>query len=140
MLFHFFRLMFRFRYPVCCPKDLSQALGVSLPNCLSFQQLIEVLSHGGYRVASLEKFMLRDKAEATFSNAQRIERFPSNTLVSYYFNEGWLEFNLHFDDHGRLRRLYLNHQDIAQLQGIEIALRSTPADTPSSIGSGKHIF
>lgn len=66
--------------------------------------------------------MYRDEAEAAFHKAQKQERFGRNSLFSYYFTEGWLEFSLHFDEHSRLRRVYLQHQRVQASQGIEIHL------------------
>lgn len=71
--------------------------------------------------------MPRNIAEAAFERAQRKEKFGRNSLFSYYFNEGWLEFNLHFDEHSRLRRIYLQHKDVDQEQGIEISLQQDPS-------------
>lgn len=67
--------------------------------------------------------MPRNEAEAAFKNASRTERFKQNTLCSYYFNEGWMEFILQFDNQARLRRIYLQHKDIDQDSGVEIPLR-----------------
>lgn len=66
--------------------------------------------------------MPREEAEAAFETALRKEKFLHNTLCSYYFNEGWMEFVLQFDEHSRLRRIYIQHKKIEQEEGIEIPL------------------
>jgi hypothetical protein len=66
--------------------------------------------------------MPREEAEAAFQTALRKEKFLHNSLFSYYFNEGWMEFVLQFDEHSRLRRIYIQHKKITQEEGIEIPL------------------
>lgn len=68
-----------------------------------------------------------------FYKAQRKEKFGRNTLFSYYFNEGWLEFSLHFDEHCRLRRIYLQHQRLKEMEGVEIPLTRDPIQQLSDI-------
>ncbi|MFN4175009.1 MAG: hypothetical protein ACK4HV_07910, partial [Parachlamydiaceae bacterium] len=55
-------------------------------------------------------------------NAVKKERFNQKTLFSYYFNQGWVEFMLQFDDESRLRRLYLYHYSAGTSRGVEIPL------------------
>ncbi|MFA6916197.1 MAG: hypothetical protein WC222_07355 [Parachlamydiales bacterium] len=128
------RLITRWRYPVCCPEDISQALGLRLSNQLTFDELINQLTSPHCSINSLYKYMNRSAAEASFGNALRVERFLHTTLVSYFFSEGWMEFNLHFDDDGKLRRLYLQHHCIPSNIGVEIALRN-PDTIFKSVGS-----
>jgi hypothetical protein len=118
------RLMTRWRYPVCCPEDIAQALGIRLTNQLTFEELVCKITSPHCSVNSLYKYMNRTAAEAAFGNALQIECFHNTTLVSYYFTEGWLVFNLHFDKEGKLSRLFIQHQCIPERQGIEIALRN----------------
>lgn len=115
--------LLRWRYPVCCPEDISKALGLTLTNQLSFDELLCKLTSPHCHVNSLYKFMTRSSAETAFHNALKIEVFPHSTLVGYYFSEGWMEFNLHFDDENRLRRLYVQHQCIPESEGVEISLK-----------------
>lgn len=119
------RLFTRLRYPVSLPEEVAEALGIELPNTLSFSELVARLSHLSSPPTTLHRFMLREKAEESFVKAPKVERFCTTTLFSYYFYEGWLEFILRFDDEGRLRRLYLQHKSLPADDGVEIALFST---------------
>lgn len=67
--------------------------------------------------------MSRAKAEEAFCKAPLKEKFQNDTLVSYCFNEGTLEFFLQFDNDSKLRRIYLQHKDIKQDKGFEIKLQ-----------------
>lgn len=116
------RFLTRFRYPVSLPEDIAQALGISLSNTQTFKEFVSQLIAPTLRQTTLSKFMLREQAEQVFINAPVKERFNQSTLISYYFNEGWLEFVLKFDDRGCLRRLYMLHRDIPKEEGIEIPL------------------
>ena len=73
--------------------------------------------------------MPREEAEAAFQSAQRKERFGRNSLFSYYFQEGWLEFKLYFDEKARLRRIYLQHKDLNS-DNIEIHLNRDTISSP----------
>lgn len=50
------------------------------------------------------------EAERAFHGAIRKERFSTSSLYSFYFNEGWLEFELQFDSNALLRRVYVHHK------------------------------
>lgn len=119
---YFQRFLTRFRYPVSLPEDIAQALGIHLSNSQSFKEFVAQLVASNIRPTTLNKFMQREQAEQVFCNAPVKERFNGSTLISYYFNEGWLEFILKFDDKGCLRRLYMMHRDIPKDEGIEIPL------------------
>lgn len=120
---HFFNyFLIRFRYPVSLPEDIAHALGIELSNFITFDQFVEMLIAPSLRPTKLCKFMPRDVAEGAFSNALRKEKFRLNTLCSYYFSEGWVEFILQFDESSRLRRIYVNHKKIREDKGIEIPL------------------
>ncbi len=54
----------------------------------------------------------REEAEDVFRTALRKERFSQNSLFSYHFNGGWMEFMLQFDEQSRLRRIYIQHKDL----------------------------
>ena len=108
----FFRLLSRFRYPVSLPEDVAKDLGFSLSNFMSFGELVQCLTHSTTPPANLQRFMPRSQAEKVFQKALRKEKFSQNSLFSYYFNEGWMEFVLQFDDDSRLRRLYIQHKKI----------------------------
>lgn len=117
-----YRVFLRFRYPVSLPEDVADALGVQVSNFLSFEEFVNQLISPSCRPTRLKKYMPRAEAEAAFHGALRKERFKQNTLFSYYFNEGWMEFVLLFDEHSRLRRVYLQHKKITRQEGIEIPL------------------
>lgn len=112
--------LLRFRFPCTLPSELADSLGVELPRYPTFPQLIDNISH--CTPTKLHKFMPREEAENLFTTAQRKEQFVGNSMFSYYFNEGWIEFVLQFDERSRLRRLYLHHKSIQEDEGIEIPL------------------
>lgn len=116
----------RLRYPVSMPEDIACALGVSISNQLHFEEFVAHLCCPKFRPANLLKFMPRELAEQAFQKALRKERFSNKTLIAYYFNEGWIEFVLQFDDHCRLRRIYLKHKSIKHDCGQEITLNTSP--------------
>lgn len=121
---NFLRTVFiRWRYPVSMPEDVADALGVTLSNLSTFQEFLSQLSSPRCRPTKLNRFMPREDAEEVFQTALRKERFCRNTLFSYYFNEGWMEFILEFDDQSRLRRMYVQCNQITAEKGIEIPLR-----------------
>lgn len=119
LLRHFF---LRFRYPVSLPEEVAEALGIPLSNFVTFEEFVNHLTCPSCRPTRLQKFMPREKAEQAFQGALRKELFRQKSLYSYYFNEGWMEFILQFDDQSRLRRIYLQHRHIEQDQGLEISL------------------
>jgi hypothetical protein len=127
-VFHFF---LRLRYPVSLPEDIATDLGITATNLLTFEELVSQLSSQSCRPKRLMRFMPREEAEAAFCSAQRKERFSRNSLYSYYFHEGWLEFKLCFDEHSRLRRIYLQHKHIAS-EYIEIHLNRDTFSEPSN--------
>lgn len=122
-LHFFYRLFIRFRYPVSLPEEIAESLGVEMSNSLTFDQCVSFLTSSTCQPTRICKYMPRQQVEDAFNSAQRKECFKHNSLYSYYFNEGWLEFILHFDDRSRLRRIYLQHKVIKEAGGIEIALR-----------------
>jgi hypothetical protein len=122
---HLSRFFLRFRYPVTMPEDIADALGIHLSNYITFDEFIGRLTCPTCRPTRLSRFMPREKAEHLFHTAQRKERFQQNTLFSYYFSEGWMEFVLQFDDQARLRRIYLQHKCIKEEKGIEIPLKKS---------------
>lgn len=105
-------LFTRFRYPVSLPEDIASDLGIPITNALKFEDFIISLTDIHCRPAKLIRLMSRESAEAIFRLAIRKERFTQNSLFSYYFKRGWIEFNLEFDEHSRLRRLYICHKDL----------------------------
>lgn len=116
------RFLLRFRYPVSLPEEIAEALGVPLSNYLTYDEFVNRLACPNCRPTRLKKFMPREKAEEAFQGALRKEHFREKSLYSYYFNEGWIEFILQFDDQSRLRRIYLQHKQIEHDQGLEISL------------------
>ncbi|MEI8366008.1 MAG: hypothetical protein WCF65_06285 [Parachlamydiaceae bacterium] len=115
-------ILLRLRYPVALPEEIATDIGVSISNFLSFDEFVSTLANLTSRPLNLKRFMPRDTAEAAFQSAQRKERFGRNSLFYYYFNEGWLEFSLYFDEQSRLRRVYLKHRQLPREQGVEILL------------------
>lgn len=124
LLDHIHRFFLRFRYPVSLPENIADALGIKVSNFLTFDELIQALSNPSCRPSRLKKFMSREKAEEAFEGALHKERFQNQTLFSYYFSEGWMEFVLLFDEKSQLRRIYLQHKEIPQEEGIEIHLEN----------------
>ena len=122
---HFYHFLHRLRYPASLPEEVANALGVPLANTATFEEFVNQLTNPESRPKTLVKFMRREKAEAAFHNALRKEKFQHSTHFSFYFNEGWVEFILLFDEECRLRRLYLQHKEIPSDEGVEIPLAST---------------
>jgi hypothetical protein len=116
-----FRLLLRFRYPVSMPEDVAADLGLSLSNFLTFKEFVNQLTNPHLKPAKLTRFMPREQAEKTFQTAIRKEKFQHNSLFSYYFNEGWMEFVLQFDEQARLRRLYIQHRELKKRVEISIS-------------------
>lgn len=105
-----YRFLLRFRYPVSMPEDVARDLGLCFSNFLTFKEFVSCLAHPKVCPANLRKYMPRSQAEAVFRSARRKEKFTHNSLFSYYFSEGWMEFILQFDEQSRLRRLYIQHK------------------------------
>lgn len=118
----FYKFFIRFRYPVTLPEDIAQSLGVNLSNNVTFDEFVKCLTNPSCCPTRLMKLMPRKKAESMFCGAQRKEHFSRSTLISYYFSEGWMEFNLQFDAEARLRRIYIQHKQIESEQGYELPL------------------
>lgn len=114
-------LFIRFRYPVSRPEDVAMDLGLNISNSLSFLEFINCLTDPSYRPTKLMRFMPRHQAEDIFRCALRKERFPQNSLFSYHFKGGWMEFMLQFDEQSRLRRLYIRHKTLKQKHEISIS-------------------
>ena len=117
-----YRFFLRFRYPVSLPEDVANALGAELSWYLTFDEFVNRLKCPHFRPQKLKKYMPRKQAEEAFNSALKIDRFGQKSLFSYYFNEGWVEFVLQFDDQARLRRIYLQHKYIEDDIGLEIPL------------------
>lgn len=136
----FYRFFLRFRYPVSLPEDVAKALGIEVSNFMTFEEFVNQLVSPTCRPTRLKKFMSRDKAEAAFQDALKTERFKQNTLFSYYFSEGWMEFVLLFDEHSRLRRIYLRHKKISRDRGFEIPLNICQEAEKKSLRHSKHVL
>ncbi len=115
------RLFIRFRYPVSMPEDVATDLGLNISNSLTFPEFMKCLTDPNRRPTKLTRFMPREQAEDIFRLALRKERFQRNSLFSYHFKGGWMEFMLQFDEHSRLRRLYIRHKDLKQKHEISIS-------------------
>lgn len=125
----FRRFLLRFRYPITLPEEVAKALGIDLPNFLTFDELVERLSCPNCRPTTLARFMHRQQAEEFFQHAHCHEHFKQSSLFSFYFTEGCLEFVLQYDDQSLLRRMYIQHPRFKQERGIEIRL--TPVNHKS---------
>ncbi len=117
----FFYFFIRLRYPVSLPEDVATDLGLNISNSLTFQEFINYLTDPHHRPSKLTRFMPRHQAEDMFRYALRKEKFQQNSLFSYYFKGGWMEFVLQFDEQSRLRRLYIRHKDLKQKHEIPIS-------------------
>ena len=118
-------LLVRFRYPMSLPEDIANALGISLSNALTFDELIQSLVGSACFPQRIQKYMPRHEVEKAFNTAKKCERFGDRTLCSFCFNEGWIEFILKFDSSSKLRRIYLLSKEIDNDLGIEIHLSSS---------------
>ena len=125
-----YHVLLRFRYPVTLPEEIAADLGLTISNFLPFHEFLHQITNASCPPERLKRFMTRDDAEAAFECAQRKEKFSRNSLFSYYFLEGWIEFSLYFDEKSRLRRVYLQHQSVKQESGIEIPLHQIPSLYP----------
>lgn len=117
----FQQLLMRFRYPVSMPEDIASDIGLSLSNYLTFSEFIARLTDPNSKPSKLSRFMPRHEAECLFQTALRRERFKHDSLFSYYFKGGWMEFMLQFDEQSRLRRLYIKHKTLKQKHEIPIS-------------------
>lgn len=113
-------LFVRFRYPVSMPEEVAADLGINITNALSFREFIHRLTDPVHRPTKLNRFMPREQAEEIFRSALRKEKFQQNSLFSYHFKGGWMEFILQFDEQSRLRRLYIRHKDLKTKHEIRI--------------------
>lgn len=102
------------------PEDVASDLGLEITNSMNFKEFINYLIDPSHRPAKLNRFMPRESAEEIFSRAIRKEKFKQNSLFSYHFKGGWVEFILLFDEQSRLRRLYIRHKDLKQKHEIII--------------------
>ena len=130
----FMHLITRFRYPVSLPQDIAYALGIEIANKVRFPQMLSILTNPSCKATTLAKHMSRETAERRFQGALRKEWFGQKTLFSYYFLEGWLEFELQFDSSSCLRRVYIHHKKIPDPHGVELLLKE-PQEKSSSLKS-----
>lgn len=115
-----FNLWCRFRYPVSTPEEVGADLGIHISNYLSFKEFINCLIDPHQRPTKLMRFMPRAQAEEMFQSALRKEKFQSDSLFSYHFKGGWMEFILQFDEQSRLRRIYMRHKELKQKHEFSI--------------------
>ena len=120
LLNRFLIIFIRFRYPVSMPEDISNDLGLDLSNYLSFKKFIHCLIDPIHQPKKLARFMPREQAEDIFRLALRKERFQQNSLFSYHFKGGWMEFILQFDEQSRLRRLFIRHKYLKRKHEINL--------------------
>ncbi len=115
------QMFIRFRYPVSLPEDVAISLGVQIENNIGFKTFLNTCRD--CEPTRLAKFMPRMEAERAFHAAIRKEKFSSSSLFSFYFNEGWLEFELQFDSNSLLRRVYVHHKLISEPGIYELQLQ-----------------
>ncbi len=127
------KLLIRFRYPVSLPEDVGYALGLPISNEEKFTDMLHFLLSASCKPTKLSRFMPRAQVERAFDKALQKERFGNNSLFSFYFTQGWLEFDLQFDQSELLRRIYIHHKLISHPHGYELPLPSTPAEIVSFI-------
>lgn len=130
---HVLQILVRLRYPVSMPEDISSALGIQVGNSIRFKQLLEQLTAPTLKICNFTKFMPREEAERFFKEALRKDRFKQSSLYSFYFTEGWLEFELFFDDDSKLRRLYFHHRQLPSPSKHELMLQEGNCSASSSI-------
>ncbi|MBS0623955.1 MAG: hypothetical protein JSS62_04955 [Verrucomicrobia bacterium] len=116
------KLIHRFRYPGSMPEDVAHDLGYHLSNTMAFSEFLQVLGSSSYRPTRLWKMMPRPLAEMAFTYALKKETFRYSTLFSYSFNHGWLVFALYFDEHSRLRRLFVQCPSCISQKSFDIFL------------------
>jgi len=110
----------RLRYPFSTPEEVAADLGLEITNQISFQDFVHSLTHSPHPPTKIAKYMSRESVEKLFISARHKEIFRHNTLISYYFNEGWMELLLDFDAEARLRRLYVQHKELKHKVEIPI--------------------
>lgn len=132
-----FEMLVRLRYPVSLPQDIACCLGVEMQNTVRFKDLLAQLTDPTLKLDTLTKYMPRSHAERSFSSALRKERFKQSSLYSFYFNEGWLEFELHFDEESRLRRIYIHHRLLPHPAGHELPLSQNPCQIISETATSE---
>lgn len=116
----------RFRYPFSMPEDVGQDLGVEVTNRLDFQSFLKQLSSSQCHPQKIWRYMSREEVESMFSHAFRTDRFRDKTRFAYYFKQGWVEFELKFDEHNQLRRLFLQSCHLPEGGALEIPLLRSP--------------
>jgi len=112
----------RFRYPFSMPEDIGHDLGLDITNRLDFDTFLQILSSSACLPRNLRRYMSREEVEDIFSHAFRTDRFRDKTRFAYYFKQGWVEFELKFDERNQLRRLFLQSCHLPQEGVLEIPL------------------
>jgi hypothetical protein len=115
----------RLRYPFSMPEEIGLDLGLDVTNSTDFDSLLKFLRSSSCYPRNLRRYMKKDEAEALFSHAFRSDHFREKSIHCYYFKQGWVEFELVYDNADRLRRIILQSRDISADEGVEIKL-STP--------------
>lgn len=112
----------RLRYPGSLPEEVAIALGIEITNGIKFSHMLKILTSPTTYITTLTKNMPRELAEKQFKTACYKERFGYKTLFSYSFPQGYMEFELEFDMHSKLRRIYLHHRLLSFHEGIELGI------------------
>ena len=111
----------RFRYPFSMPEEVGQDIGLDVDNQITFDKFINILANPSFLPSKVQKYMSRSEADALFVHAFRSDLFQGKSLFYYYFKQGWVEFQMTYDENDRLRRMVLQNKQIAE-DSIEIKL------------------
>lgn len=112
---HFLNLILnmihRMRHPASLPSDVATDLGLGIYSRLPLMELLKLIQSPTFKTDKLKKFMRKEIADGVFKHAARKDIFQFTSRFSYLFGQGVLEFVLHFDTEGRLRRAYVHFQE-----------------------------
>ncbi len=121
----FSELIARFKHPYSLPTDIGKDLGLfSLNNYMSFCQLTSFLDSPDCHPTKLCKGMSKKAVINSFKNAYRQEDFSNKSLFCYYFKQGWIQFEVTFDELGGLKSLRFHCNNCHVRGGVEIPLTS----------------
>lgn len=111
----------RLRYPFSLPEEIGSDLGLDVTNQTDFKTLLSFLCSASCAPRNLKRFMKRGDVDTLFQNAFRADHFSGKSIYCYYFKQGWIEFELIYDNNNLLRRVKLQSQKLSD-EGIELKL------------------